>query len=183
VPSRLGGRISTLRAVILLLSIVYALQAQAQTNAYRVYFDWDRTALNSQAYHTIQAAASAARESYARVIVSGFTDTSGTMPYNQSLSLRRAQIVAAELGREGVPQAAINIQANGGHYLPTPTSLNVREPQNRSVDILVQASTPAIVAVRPPPPFPYAFPPSMYGFREWGWYPWHYHTSDANDLR
>jgi outer membrane protein OmpA-like peptidoglycan-associated protein len=140
-----------------------------------VFFDWDGVALNNQAHQTIQQAASAARASSARITVGGFTDTSGTIPYNQSLSLRRAQIVATELERDGVPQAAISVQAYGGRYLLTPTSVNVREPQNRSAQIIVQMAAPAIVAVRPPPPpIPYAYIPPVYGYwgwRGWGWRP------------
>jgi outer membrane protein OmpA-like peptidoglycan-associated protein len=172
-------------AAILLSVSLYAFHAKAQTTAYRVYFDWDSAILSSQAHQVIREAAYAARTSYARITVNGFTDTSGTASYNQGLSLRRAQVVAAELERDGVPQAAISIQAYGGHYLPTPTSLNVRAPQNRSVDIVVQAPMPPIVAARPPlpAPLPYAFFPPGYGYWGWGWHPSYYSPSDANDLR
>ena len=175
-----------MRAVILLLSIsLYALHANAQTTAYRVYFDWDQAILSNQAQQTIQAAAYAARASSGRVAVNGFTDTSGTIPYNQRLSLRRAQNVAAELERNGVPQAAISIQGYGGHYLPTPTSLNIREPRNRSVDIVVQSPMPIMVTARPPPPppLPYRFFPPVYGYWRSGPYPWAFPPSDVNDQR
>ena len=171
IGDRSGENLSAIRVVMLALSVyLFAFQAQAQTTAYRVYFDWDRATLSNQAHQTIQEAAYAARTSSARIIVRGFTDTSGTVPYNQSLSLRRAQVVAAELERAGVPQVAISIEAYGGHYLVTPTSLNVRDPRNRTVDIVVQTPMPVMVAVRPPPPPPplaYAYLPPPY--RYWGW--------------
>ena len=41
---------------------------------------------------------------YTRLEVNGYTDTSGTPQYNMGLSVRRAQAVAAELVKDGVPQ-------------------------------------------------------------------------------
>ena len=75
---------------------------------------------------------------YTRLEVNGYTDTSGTPRYNQRLSLRRAQTVAAELVRDGVPRNAINIQGLGDTKLPVPTAAGVREPQNRRVEIIIR---------------------------------------------
>jgi hypothetical protein len=63
----------------------------------------------------------------------------------------------------------------GGHYLLAPTPVNVRESQNRSVEIRVQTPVQAIIAVPPPPPpLPYPLLPHPYGYWGWrglGWYP------------
>jgi outer membrane protein OmpA-like peptidoglycan-associated protein len=71
-----------------------------------------------------------------RIEVNGYTDLSGTAQYNQGLSLRRARAVAAELVRDGVPQAAIDIHGFGETHPLVPTAQGVRESQNRRVEIL-----------------------------------------------
>ncbi|MDE8344536.1 MAG: OmpA family protein, partial [Acidocella sp.] len=70
--------------------------------------------------------------------VNGYTDTSGTPQYNQGLSVRRAQAVAAELVKDGVPQSAISIHGYGETHPLVPTGPNVREPQNRRVEIILK---------------------------------------------
>ncbi|HVN44626.1 MAG TPA: OmpA family protein [Steroidobacteraceae bacterium] len=49
----------------------------------------------------------------AQLSVAGFTDPRGSEEYNQELSLRRAQNVAAVLESAGVPAARIRIEAHG----------------------------------------------------------------------
>ena len=113
----------------------------APTNArtYLVFFDWDRADLTARARQIVAEAAQAStRTSYTKIQVSGNADTSGTHQYNQRLSLRRAETVAAELVRDGVPRAAIAIQAFGDTHLLVPTGPGVREPQNRRVEIVLQ---------------------------------------------
>jgi OmpA-OmpF porin, OOP family len=70
--------------------------------------------------------------------VNGYTDTSGTARYNQGLSVRRAQAIAAELVRNGVPATAISIRGFGETNLLVPTGPGVREPQNRRVEIVIR---------------------------------------------
>ncbi|MGC8469838.1 MAG: OmpA family protein, partial [Acetobacteraceae bacterium] len=67
----------------------------------------------------------------------GYTDTSGTPAYNMGLSLRRANNVAAELVRDGVPKSEIVIKGFGETHLLVPTGPGVREPQNRRVEIIL----------------------------------------------
>ncbi len=106
---------------------------------YLVFFDWDRADLTARARQIVAEAAQAStRTSYTKIQVSGNADTSGTHQYNQGLSLRRAETVAAELVRDGVPRAAIAIQAFGDTHLLVPTGPGVREPQNRRVEIVLQ---------------------------------------------
>jgi outer membrane protein OmpA-like peptidoglycan-associated protein len=75
---------------------------------------------------------------YTRIEVNGYTDTSGKPQYNQRLSVRRAQVVAAELAKDGVPQSAITIQGFGETHLLVSTGPGVREPQNRRVEIIIR---------------------------------------------
>ena len=111
----------------------------AASRTYLVFFDWDRADLTARARQIVAEAASASTHtSYTKIQVSGNADTSGTHAYNQRLSLRRAETVAAELVRDGVPRAAIAIQAFGDTHLLVPTGPGVREPQNRRVEIVLQ---------------------------------------------
>jgi outer membrane protein OmpA-like peptidoglycan-associated protein len=104
-----------------------------------VFFDWDRYNLTDRARQIIrEAAENSTRVQYTRIQVNGYTDTSGTPAYNQRLSVRRAQAVAAELVKDGVPRNAISIQGFGETHLLVPTGPNVREPQNRRVEIIIQ---------------------------------------------
>jgi len=84
-----------------------------------------------------EAAEHSTRVQYTRIEVNGCTDTSGTPAYNQRLSVRRAQNVAAELVRNGVPRNAISIHGLGQTHLLVPTGDGVREPQNRRVEIII----------------------------------------------
>jgi OOP family OmpA-OmpF porin len=64
--------------------------------------------------------------------------TSGKPAYNMQLSIRRAQNVAGELVRDGVPRAAISTHGFGETHLWVPTGQDVREPQNRRVEIIIR---------------------------------------------
>ncbi len=111
----------------------------AAARTYLVFFDWDRADLTDRARQVVAAAAQATtRVQVTRIEVSGHTDTSGTARYNQELSLRRAQSVAAELVRRGVPPAAITTQGLGFGRPLVSTGPGVREPQNRRVEIVLR---------------------------------------------
>ncbi len=113
--------------------------APAPARSYLVFFDWDRADLTTRARQIIrEAAENSTRVQYTRIEVNGYTDTSGTPQYNQRLSVRRAQSVAAELVRDGVPRNAINIQGFGETHLLVATGPGVREPQNRRVEIIIR---------------------------------------------
>jgi flagellar motor protein MotB len=64
-----------------------------------VFFDWNRADLNDRARQIIAEAASArSQQQVTRIEVNGYTDTSGSPQYNQGLSVRRANAVAAGTG-------------------------------------------------------------------------------------
>jgi len=115
-----------------------AAPAPAPARSYLVFFDWDKANLTPRAQQIIQeAAANSTKVKYTQIQVNGYTDTSGTPQYNQGLSIRRAQAVAAELVKDGVPKNAIAIQGFGETHLLVPTGPGVREPQNRRVEIII----------------------------------------------
>jgi outer membrane protein OmpA-like peptidoglycan-associated protein len=113
--------------------------APPTARSYLVFFDWDKADLTPRAQQIIhEAADNSTKVKYTRIEVNGYTDTSGTPQYNQGLSIRRAQAVAAELVKDGVPKGAIAIQGFGETHLLVPTGAGVREPQNRRVEIIIR---------------------------------------------
>jgi OOP family OmpA-OmpF porin len=115
-----------------------ATPAPAPSRSYLVFFDWDKAVLTDRARQIVsEAASNSTKVQYTRLEVNGYTDTSGTPSYNKGLSVKRAQAVAAELVKDGVPAGAIAIQGFGETHLLVPTGANVREPQNRRVEIII----------------------------------------------
>jgi outer membrane protein OmpA-like peptidoglycan-associated protein len=107
--------------------------------SFMVFFDWDRSNLSAQALNTIKQAAGAYKaKGNARITATGHTDTTGSEAYNMALSLRRANAVKDALVREGVPATAIAVVGRGMQGLLVQTGPNVREPQNRRVEIVIQ---------------------------------------------
>jgi OOP family OmpA-OmpF porin len=106
---------------------------------YLVFFDWDRADLTDRARQIIaEAAQNSTRVQTTRIEVAGHADRSGSPQYNQRLSQRRADVVAAELDRLGVARSAIMVQAFGESRPLVPTADGVREPQNRRVEIVLR---------------------------------------------
>ncbi|UFN49167.1 OmpA family protein [Roseomonas sp. OT10] len=106
---------------------------------YLVFFDWDRADLTDRARQIIaEAAQNARRVSSTRIEVAGHADRSGSPQYNQRLSQRRAEAVAAELARNGISRSEMVIQAFGESRPLVPTADGVREPQNRRVEIVLR---------------------------------------------
>ncbi len=113
--------------------------AVTAARTYLVFFDWDRSDLTDRARQIVgEAAQASTRVQSTRIEVQGNADASGTAAYNQRLSLRRAQTVAAELVRDGVARTAIDIQAFGDTRPLVQTAPGVREPQNRRVAIILR---------------------------------------------
>ena len=112
---------------------------QQVSRTYLVFFDWDRADLTDRARQVIaQAAQATTSVQVTRIEVNGYTDRSGTPQYNVRLSIRRANNVAAELVRDGVPRNVIAIHGFGETHLLVPTGPGVREPQNRRVEIIIK---------------------------------------------
>ncbi len=113
--------------------------APTPARTYLVFFDWDRSDLTDRARQIVaEAAQNSTRVQTTQIEVQGNADRSGTPAYNQRLSLRRAQTVAAELVRDGVNQSEIAIQAFGDTRPLVRTAAGIREPQNRRVEIILR---------------------------------------------
>jgi iron complex outermembrane receptor protein len=111
--------------------------APAAPHSYLVFFDFNKSDLTAQAKGIVdQAAANAGPAHVTRLTVTGHTDTVGSDAYNMRLSRRRAESVAAQLEKDGIPSGEIEIVAKGKRDLLVPTADGVREPQNRRVQIV-----------------------------------------------
>jgi outer membrane protein OmpA-like peptidoglycan-associated protein len=110
-----------------------------ESRTYLVFFDWDRADLSARARQIVAEAAQASTHvQTTRIEVNGYTDLSGTVAYNDKLSVRRAKSVEAELIRDGVAQNEIDIHGYGESNPLVPTAQGVREPQNRRVEIILK---------------------------------------------
>ena len=108
------------------------------TYTYTVYFDYNSSQLGPAAREVVRFAADGYKaRPPSSVQVTGYTDPSGSAGYNQRLSLRRANAVAAELQSDGVPQSALVVSGQGeSSKEPTPG-------QDRRVDVTVGGPAPA----------------------------------------
>jgi len=113
--------------------------APAAMRSYLVFFDWNRSDLSDRARQIIaEAAQSRMSQPVTRIEVNGFADRSGSAQFNEVISLRRAEAVAAELLRRGVPRNEIVTRGFGEANPLVPTADGVREPQNRRVEIILR---------------------------------------------
>jgi outer membrane receptor protein involved in Fe transport len=116
--------------------------AQTYARSYMVFFDFNKSDLTPDALRIVdQAAKNAGPAKATELVVTGHTDTVGSDAYNMRLSRRRAESVAAELEKQGIPSSEIEIVAKGKHDLLVPTKDGVREPQNRRVTIVYGGGT------------------------------------------
>ncbi|MDB5395344.1 MAG: putative TonB-dependent receptor [Rhodospirillales bacterium] len=111
--------------------------APSVPKSYLVFFDFNKSDLTPQALTIVdQAAQNAGPAHVTKLEVTGHTDTVGSDAYNMRLSRRRAESVAAELEKDGIPSSEIEIIAKGKRDLLVPTADGVKEPQNRRVQIV-----------------------------------------------
>ena len=111
--------------------------APSVPKSYLVFFDFNKSDLTAQAVTIVdQAAANAGPAKITQLTVTGHTDTVGSDAYNMRLSRRRAESVAAQLEKDGIPASEIEIIAKGKRDLLVPTKDGVKEPQNRRVQIV-----------------------------------------------
>jgi outer membrane protein OmpA-like peptidoglycan-associated protein len=104
---------------------------------YLLFFDWNSTDLSPRARQIIAEAVHAAEVlPRTRIEVAGHADRTGSEEVNQHISMRRAEVVAAEMEKQGVSQGEIDIHAFGDTRLLVPTPPGVRQRQNRRVEII-----------------------------------------------
>jgi outer membrane protein OmpA-like peptidoglycan-associated protein len=101
-----------------------------------VFFEWDSADITPDAASILDNAVSAyANCGSAKVMVAGYTDTSGKPRYNQGLSDRRGTSVKTYLASKGISEGAIEAKGFGETNLRVETADGVRELQNRRVEV------------------------------------------------
>jgi iron complex outermembrane receptor protein len=116
---------------------VVAPKPASTARSYQVFFDFNKSDLTPQAVTIVDTAArNAGPAKVTEIEVTGHTDTVGSDAYNMRLSRRRAEAVAAQLEKDGIPSSEIAIFAKGKKDLLVPTADGVKEPQNRRVQIV-----------------------------------------------
>ncbi len=103
-----------------------------------VLFDLDRSELKPGAMGNINKLAEFLRNNPERkVIVEGYTDSTGSAQYNQSLSERRANSVRAALISQGVGPERIVAQGYGLEYPVASNSTASGRAMNRRVEVTI----------------------------------------------
>jgi outer membrane protein OmpA-like peptidoglycan-associated protein len=111
--------------------------APAEAKVFTVYFAWNRSWVGPQGMAILKQAADTFKAGgVVTVQVTGYTDTSGSVRYNQRLSVRRARHVAHILAHMGVPWKSMSVGGRGESDLAVPTPAGVREPRNRRVTVV-----------------------------------------------
>jgi len=102
-----------------------------------VLFDTGRATLKPGADLTLDRLANYMKESpQSHVLIEGHTDNRGSDAYNDELSERRADAVAAELMRRGVPADSIKAVGRGKEYPVASNDTPEGRQQNRRVEIV-----------------------------------------------
>lgn len=113
--------------------------ACAQPIAGIVFFDFDSALVPESSSQTLASVVEYTKVcAWKRLVVTGHTDRSGSDGYNNALSVRRAQAVAAQLGAIGVPAGVLEVSGRGEAEPKVQTLDGERNPTNRRVEITVQ---------------------------------------------
>ncbi len=117
-----------------------ALAAQpARPASFVLYFLEGRDELTPESKQVVGAILTEiAKRPAPEIVVIGHTDRVGAVPYNDALSLRRAERVRDELVKAGVAADRILVAGRGEREPLVPTADEVAEARNRRVEINVR---------------------------------------------
>jgi outer membrane protein OmpA-like peptidoglycan-associated protein len=117
-----------------------ALEAQpARPTSFILYFLEGRDELTPDSRQLLgRIVDEIARRPAPEIVVIGHTDRVGAVPYNDTLSLRRAERVRDELVKVGIAADRIRVAGRGEREPLVPTADEVAEARNRRVEINVQ---------------------------------------------
>ena len=98
-----------------------------------VLFDFDSFILSDNSKSTLSEIISILKENNTKfILINGYTDTTGTEPYNLNLSKQRAVTVSKYFAKNGIPKNIISLKAYGKSQ---PKSLT--DAENRCVEIIL----------------------------------------------
>jgi outer membrane protein OmpA-like peptidoglycan-associated protein len=107
--------------------------------SFLLYFVEGKDELTAESQRVLpQVLAEIARRPDPEIAVIGHTDRMGTAALNDTLSLRRAERVRAELAKLGIAASRIEVAGRGEREPLVPTEDEVAEPRNRRVEISVR---------------------------------------------
>jgi outer membrane protein OmpA-like peptidoglycan-associated protein len=138
-----------LRAILTLLTGAAALLAAAPASAcvpVTIYFAWNSATIEPDSREALERLAVALAwkgPDLDHVLLTSHTDSSGSPAANRQMALRRAEAVRAVLTAHQVPARLIEIRTVGSERPRVRTPVNVREPRNRRVELLLQMSAQA----------------------------------------
>ncbi|MGZ8995179.1 MAG: OmpA family protein [Rhodospirillales bacterium] len=160
-----------------------AAETEMMSDKFLVFFGLNESKLTPEAEDVVAKAAQQFKETgAARIVAAGHTDTTGSAAYNQRLSERRAEAVADELVRLGVPATAIATVGEGQENLLVPTGDGVNEPQNRRVEIVSERpAAPVAAPVVEPAPVERASPVPFVPRGAIAFGPWYGYSIKEND--
>jgi OmpA-OmpF porin, OOP family len=117
-----------------------ALEAQpGRPTSFLLYFFENRDELTPDSRQMLaRVVDEIARRPAPEIVVIGHTDRVGPVPYNDTLSLRRAERVRDELVKVGIAAERIRVEGRGEREPLVPTADEVAEPRNRRVEISVR---------------------------------------------
>lgn len=103
-------------------------------STYTVLFDFDKSNIRSDENATLdQAMNEIAKYKPTQVTVTGYTDSSGTDDYNQTLSHEREQAVSSALLKRGIENETLDRNARGEDEQAVQTADGVKNQENRRV--------------------------------------------------
>lgn len=101
-----------------------------------LFFDWDSVALPANSDETLAFVTENKQAcGWNSFTVIGHTDRSGSDGYNDSLSRRRAEAVAAKLQAAGLSASALTVSGRGESEPKVATADGERNPTNRRVEV------------------------------------------------
>ncbi|MEJ8823941.1 OmpA family protein [Variovorax humicola] len=113
--------------------------APPKAQRYTLYFEVGGSTLAAASQQNLEHLLTAAgARNGGDILVSGHTDTTGSPPQNDVLSLQRASQVRDMLVERGFPAKRIEAVGRGSRELAMPTGPNVDEPLNRRVTVVVR---------------------------------------------
>lgn len=116
-----------------------AAPAPRAPETYIVFFAFDKSDISPVAAQVLDRAIADFRATGStNVRIEGNADRSGSNSYNQRLSQRRADAVAAYLAGKGIARNAIQTVANGEEKPRVPTADGVRNDENRNAQIYLR---------------------------------------------
>jgi outer membrane protein OmpA-like peptidoglycan-associated protein len=126
--------------------VVLAAPAAAACTPLSIYFGWNSAAIAPDSRRALEELAVRLAwhgPDLDHVLLAAHADSSGSPVANLAMARRRAEAVRDVLLRNHVPERLIRIRSLGESALPLGTPVNVREPANRRVDLLLQLSARA----------------------------------------